>query len=196
MRRRPVGLLAAILAAVAIAAVWVAVADRRSTPPDGGSLVLLGDSLNVGVEPYLPGLLRHWNIRADDVVGRPTVDGLAAFGALRGAPGPLVVSLGTNDDPRNVSSFQLAVAQVLALAGPSRCVVWANIVRPPAAGTTYDGYNRVLLQAAERIRNFRLVDWATMVRFHPEMLAPDGVHTTPAGYRARAAAIVAAIRSC
>jgi len=160
-------------------------------------VTVVGDSLAEGTAPYLPQLLPGWQVVQSFDVGRHAPEGVDVVRSQARTLGRyVVISLGTNDDPRNVPSFQLAVQQVLALAGPSRCVVWANIVRPPAGGATYDGYNQVLLQAAERVRNFRLVDWATMVRFHPNLLAADGVHTTPAGYRARAAAIVAAIRSC
>jgi hypothetical protein len=160
-------------------------------------VTVVGDSLAEGTAPYIPALLPGWQVVQSFDVGRHAPEGVDVVRSQAWTLGRyVVVSLGTNDDPRNVSSFRLSVEQVLALAGPGRCVVWANIVRPPAAGTSYDGYNAVLLQAAQRIRNFRLVDWATMVRFHPELLAADGVHTTAAGYRARAAAIVAAIRSC
>ena len=41
------------------------------------------------------------------------------------------MSLGTNDDPRDVDGFRAAIDEVMEVAGSGRCVVWANIVRPP-----------------------------------------------------------------
>jgi lysophospholipase L1-like esterase len=108
----------------------------------------------------------------------------------------VVVSLGTNDDPRFVSAFRTGVRQVLAIAGPTRCVVWTNIARPPAAGASYDAYNRVLAAQAVAHRNLVVVDWQALVRKHPAWLRADGVHATAAGYRARAAAIAAAVKEC
>ena len=86
--------------------------------------------------------------------------------------------------------------EILAIAGPARCVVWANIDRPPAAGTSYDGLNRVLSAGAATHRNLVVVDWRALVRSHPAWLRGDGVHATTAGYRGRAAAIAAAVKEC
>jgi lysophospholipase L1-like esterase len=108
----------------------------------------------------------------------------------------LVVSLGTNDDPSEVSSFEASVESVLSAAGPSRCVIWANIVRPPYGGVSYAGYNRVLTRLASAQPNLTLVDWAGIVRSDPGMLASDGVHASPSGYEARAQAIAQAIQAC
>ena len=110
----------AVLAAVglAVAAAVLALAlDDRGGPVDSGSIVLIGDSLNVGVEPYLRDLLEHWRIRSDDVVGRPSSEGLAALAAVHGATGPIVVSLGTNDDPGDPEAFR---ARGRAAARPDR----------------------------------------------------------------------------
>ena len=106
------------------------------------------------------------------------------------------MSLGTNDSPRRVSAFRAAVNEVIAIAGPSRCVVWANIVRPPVLGASYDGFNRVLAGEAGAHRNFVVVDWQALARKHPAWLRSDGVHATAAGYKARATAIAAAVQQC
>ncbi|MCP6769387.1 hypothetical protein NL529_31525, partial [Klebsiella pneumoniae] len=74
-----------------------------------------------------------------------------------------------------------------------RCVVWATIHRN---GTAYDAFNEVLRAAASRNRNVRLVEWSAMIEKHPDWLAFDGIHGSADGYAARAAAIVAALRSC
>ena len=114
----------------------------------------------------------------------------------RRLPRVIHVSLGTNDDPSQTGAFRAAVREVMDVAGGRRCVVWANIVRPPYGGVSYRGYNRVLAREDERRDNLRVVNWVRMVRRHPEWLADDGVHVSAAGYRARARAVARAVRLC
>jgi len=178
----------------------VAVLVRRgngpesTTPPPRSSVSLLGDSLNVGVEPYLQGRLAGWTMHADDVVGRPTWIGLEHLRAESSALAPyVVISLGTNDPATAVAEFDQAVEDALTLAGRHRCVVWPTVHRDGAA---YEPFNEVLRALASRNRNLRVVEWERMVEQNPSYLAPDGIHGSPAGYAARAKAIVAAMRSC
>ena len=192
MRFRPTALLVLALLLAGGAAAHAAGSPSLST-----KVTVVGDSLAEGTAPWLPRLLPQLTFVQSYDVGRHTPEGIDALRAQAGSLGRyVVISLGTNDDPRSVQSFATEVAQVLAIAGPSRCVIWANVVRPPVVATSYDGYNGVLLQAFLAHRNFRLVDWASMVRFHPGWLAADGVHTTSTGYRGRAGAYAAALRGC
>ena len=159
-----------------------------------GSVTLVGDSLNVGVEPYLEQELRGWDVQTDDMVGRPTATGLEHLASRTPTLGRyVVISLGTNDPESSVSAFSAAIGDVLGLAGDRRCVVWATIHRD---GEAYEPFNDALRAAASKHHNLRLVDWAGMVRAHPSWLVPDGVHATPDGYRERAKAVVAAMRAC
>lgn len=156
----------------------------------------LGDSLSVGTAPYLHRRLRGYRFVVVTDVGLHAYDVASIVSQRRASlPYVVVVSAGTNDDPRIVSTFWRAVSKVLAVAGPKRCVVWPTIVRPPANGASYDGLNRVLGQLAERHRNLVLVDWVGLVQRHPKWLSSDGVHPGVPGYRARAAAIASAIVS-
>ncbi len=160
------------------------------------SVLDLGDSLSVGTAPYLTARLRGYRIESIHDIGLHAYDA-ADIVAGRGPslPAVLVVSVGTNDDPRIVSTFWRAVSSVVRNAGPSRCVVWPTIVRPPAVGASYDGLNGALARVAARNRNLLLVDWVGMVRRHPSWLSADGVHASVAGYRARAAAVAATVRT-
>ncbi len=154
----------------------------------------MGDSLNVGVEPYLPAALPHWKIVANDRVGRTTAEGIGELEAGRPQLSPyVVVSLGTNDPPDGATGFRADVARVLTLIGPNRCVIWATIWRN---GKPNDAFNGVLRDAAESNHRVRLVEWAAMVQAHPDWLAPDYVHGNETGYRERARAVAAATRSC
>ena len=160
------------------------------------SVLDLGDSLSVGTAPYLSARLRGYRIEKIHDVTMHAYDAAdIVAGSGPSLPAVLVVSAGTNDDPRIVSTFWRAVSSVVRNAGPGRCVVWPTIVRPPAVGATYDGLNRALGRVAARNRNLVLVDWVGLVRQHPSWLSPDGVHVSVAGHRARAAAIAAAVRT-
>jgi lysophospholipase L1-like esterase len=180
---------------LAAAAVLTLPAAAGST--GGRSAVVLGDSLAVGTEPYLPGLLPGWQLRQIAQVGVTTATGVARVQALgQTLPGHLVLSLGTNDDPRKVERFRAAIRTVLATVGTGRCVVWPNIVRPRTLGATYAGLNRALAEEAATHRRLRVVDWRRLTRTHPAWLRADGVHATVAGYRGRAEAIARALASC
>jgi lysophospholipase L1-like esterase len=154
----------------------------------------LGDSLSVGTDPYLRKQLRGYRIDRLYEVGLHAYDAATIVDRTRSLPNVLVVSAGTNDDPRIVSTFWRAVSAIVRAAGSDRCVVWPTIARPPAAGASYEGMNRALARIAARHSNLVLVDWRKMVRRHPGWLSRDGVHVSVAGYRARAAAIAAAVK--
>jgi lysophospholipase L1-like esterase len=161
-----------------------------------GRAFVVGDSLAVGTEAPLARLLPGWRIRTSAYTGRPTADGVSEITGTGNLPPVLVVSLGTNDDPSATSTFEGQVESVLKTAGPSRCVIWPNIVRPPYGGVSYAGYNRVLARLAATNPNLTVVDWVGIVRRNPAYLAPDGVHANPSGYEARAQAIAAAVTTC
>ena len=184
-----------LLGAVAGGAVLVARAtDGDSASAPSGTVTLVGDSLNLGIEPYLQGALTGWRITSNDRVGRSTAEGIDEIEARRPAlSSHVVVSLGTNDSQLAVAAFQADVERVLELAGPNRCVVWATIWRD---GQPNDAFNEVLRNAAAGNPRFRVVDWAAMVDEQPDWLAADGVHGTETGYRERARAIAEAVTGC
>ena len=191
MRFALVTAVACGLALVAIAPLSAGNADSEAPRP---TVLDLGDSLSVGTDPYLRERLRGHRIRRLYDVGLHAYDAARMVSLSRKSlPPVVVVSAGTNDDPRIVSTFSRAVADIVRAAGEERCVVWPTISRPPAVGATYDALNRALTRAAARHPSLVLVDWVGMVRRHPGWLSRDGVHVSVAGYRARAAAIAAAV---
>ena len=160
-------------------------------------LLVNGDSLAEGTRPYIPRELRRWSVTQSTAISRHASEGAAVLRAYgRSLPRVIHVSLGTNDDPRQVSSFRAAIESVMNTAGPRRCVVWANIVRPPVAGASYAGYNHALAEESKPRENLRVVNWARMVRENPQWLAGDGVHVSADGYQARAHAIARSVRRC
>jgi lysophospholipase L1-like esterase len=177
-----------------------AAAPSTGVPVDAArtrNLLVNGDSLAVGTAPYIPRALRRWRVTQSTAISRHAFEGASVMRAYgRRLPRVIHVSLGTNDDPRNLSGFRAAIRAVMAVAGPRRCVVWANIVRPPVAGASYAGYNRVLAQESKPRKNLRVVDWARMVRENPHWLAGDGVHVTASGYQYRARRVARSVRRC
>lgn len=182
-------LLALLVGLAAVGAFVLLRGDAEAS--DVGDVAVVGDSLNVGTLDYLGDALPGWTVRSDSVVGRVTDDGLVALGRLGGRE-PVLVSLGTNDPAGAVDEFRADVERALRIAGPGRCVIWATIWRSDGPD---EGYNGVLEQAAGDGR-LRLLRWHEMVEDRPELLAPDGVHGSPEGYRARAEEAAIIVRSC
>jgi lysophospholipase L1-like esterase len=183
----------------ALGALFVTLASLGARADAAGSqraVLDVGDSLSVGAAPFLAQQLRGYRIEGRRRVGLRSTEAARLVGrSAVSLPRVVVVSAGTNDDPREVSVFAASVSAVLALAGRARCVVWPSIVRPPVSGFTYARLNRTLARAAARHPNLVLVDWVGMVRRHPVWLRGDGVHASSTGYRARAQAIARAVRN-
>ncbi|MEA2329927.1 MAG: hypothetical protein QOH58_65 [Thermoleophilaceae bacterium] len=182
---------------LSLLALLVTLAAPASADALSRRLLVNGDSLAVGTQPYLPQELRRWRVTQSTAVSRHAFEGpdvLRSYGSA--LPRVIHVSLGTNDDPRTVDAFRAAIREVMDVAGPRRCVVWANIVRPPVAGAGYAGYNRALAAESRPRENLRVVNWAGMVRGHPHWLAGDGVHVNAEGYQARAEAVARSVRRC
>jgi lysophospholipase L1-like esterase len=163
------------------------------------TLYIDGDSLAVGTGWYLSTFLPGWTLRGTVAVSRHSYQGAVAV-EERAREGLLervvVVDLGTNDDPSAVSRFRTYVRGVVRAAGPSRCVIWSTINRPPYNGVSYSGYNDMLSALDARYRNLHVFDWAGLAMAHPAWFGPDGVHPTTTGYKARAAGLARLIKQC
>ena len=193
--------LAVTVVAAAALGLTLPLSSSASDETAGASLarrlLVNGDSLAVGTQPYLPRALRRWRVIQSVSISRHAPEGASVLRAHgRGLPRVIHMSLGTNDDPRALSSFRASIRAVMRVAGPRRCVVWANVVRPPVAGASYAGYNRVLAQESRRRKNLRVVNWARIVRRNRGWLAGDGVHVSATGYQYRASRVATAVRRC
>lgn len=191
--------------AISTLALASTVAGLAAAPP-GSSLasgsvgkrtLVIGDSLAVGAQPYLGRYLRGWQVRTSASISKNAVQGARELARRRRHLPPVVVaSLGTNDDPHAVSSFDQAVRMALGAVGRHGCLVWPNIVRPPVGGATYAGYNHVLSRLAAKRSNLWVVDWAAMAAHNRGWFGEDGVHPNTTGYMARARAIAKQVRRC
>lgn len=183
-----------VLAVASAAVVYAVVSNDGGRATGTRSVTLVGDSLNVGIEPYLRKELEGWTIDAHDRIGRGTAEGVEVLHDLRASLAPVVVvSLGTNDGAGSERLFGALVAEAIELLGPDRCLLWATIVRDAVSRFEF---NRVLVRARAANPNVRLVEWALMVSEDDSLLARDFVHGTPEGYAARAAATARAVRAC
>jgi hypothetical protein len=152
-----------------------------------------GDSLAVGTRPYLPRALPGWPVSQSTSISRQAGDGAGVLRAQGRNLAPIIhVSLGTNGSAGATGYFRDAIRAVMRVAGPERCVVWANIVRPGA----FERLNRVLAAENRRRDNLLVFDWVSMAREHPDWFGSDGVHPTATGYRARARGVAERIRDC
>ncbi|MDX6691514.1 MAG: hypothetical protein QOG15_2971 [Solirubrobacteraceae bacterium] len=166
----------------------------RSLPHE---VLVIGDSLAVGIEAPLRQELKGWKVEVDALKSRPLRTGMQILARQGSPPAILAFSLFTNDDPRNVSALVDAVRATATRSGG--CAVWATIVRPPYLGVSYDAVNRKLKQLARQdtfALGLQVVDWAGAVQSEPSLLAGDGVHATPTGYATMARLYAGAIRAC
>jgi hypothetical protein len=181
---------------VALLLLAAAAPSAHAEPP---RLLVIGDSLAYDNRLYLHKALPHWSIEGDfdfARLARETARDLR-LRAKVGVPLPPVihVSSGTGDDPSTPERFRRAVRRVMRVAGPRRCVVWANVWRLRLAEPTFATLNLVLAEEALAHPNLKLIDWHAMVEAHRYWLV-DLVHVDAEGNAARAAAVAAQARAC
>jgi hypothetical protein len=160
---------------------------------DAAQVLVVGDSLAVGMRPFLGEMITDRHLTFDAHDGWTTPQGMAA---LRGdlqqfAPQTVVINLGTNDgsDPL---IFADRIRRILRAVPSSSCIVWPSIRRPRRKGA-YRELNRVLRNAAHRDRRMTIINWDRMVAKGTVSMR-DGVHPTTEGYRFRAWVTAAAVR--
>ena len=162
-----------------------------------GSMLVIGDSLAVGARAPLASALPNWRIETNARTGRPLAEGMRLLAGVASPPPVIALSLFTNDDPGNVAALETAVRASVQRVAAGGCAIWATIVRLPVNCCTYAAANaRLAGMAGELGGRMRLVPWAAHVAQHPEWMASDGVHATPAGYAARGRMFAEAAQSC
>ena len=180
--------------ALAVLLVLLTAAVPRAHAVADGDVLVVGDSLAVGTEPYLGPLLGDRTLVSDVRNGITTPQGMRLLRmSLRTVvPQTVVLSLGTNDggDP---ARFADRLRRTMALLAPDTCVVWSTIIRPRRKGP-YRPLNRVLHKLKKQDPRLVVIDWEHAVT-GGAVLLPDGLHADPAGYRYRSAMIADAVNA-
>ena len=149
-------------------------------------VLVVGDSLAVGLEPYLGALVSPQPVMWDARNGATTPEGLVRLRAdlRRVRPSAVLVSLGTNDGP-HADRFRRRIRRALRAIPDGTCVVWADLHRPRRKGP-YRRLNKVLEREAARDRRLVVVRWSRAVDSHRVHLR-DGIHPDAAGFDYRSA---------
>ena len=175
-----------------LAALGVLLGSAGPARAGDSDVLVVGDSLAVGTQPFLDSMLGGRNVVSAARNGITTPQGmrLVRMELRVVTPKTVVISLGTNDgsDPQR---FADRVRRTMNLLPANACVIWATIIRPPRKGA-YRGLNRVLHQAKRRDPRIVIVDWEHAVTGGAVYL-PDGLHADEAGYRYRSAMIADAV---
>jgi hypothetical protein len=150
-------------------------------------VLLLGDSLAVGIADYVDSGLGERPLTVDAAEGRRTAASVSLLTSYASsAPMTWVVSLGTND---NAEEFPENAAALMDLAGGGRCVVWLDVWRPD----TDEAINAALDDLVTSHRNLHLVGWNEISRQHPEWYSGTDVHPSAEGYAVRGQVAVDAV---
>jgi len=165
----------------------IAVACLLAAPAAGaasGPVLVVGDSLATGLQPFLGPLLAPRQVIWDVDAGRTTPEGLVRLRArLRGVtPRAVLISLGTNDGP-HADRFRDRLRRALHAIPAGVCVVWADIDRPARKGP-YRPLNAVLAREARRDPRLHVLHWHRAVARHRVHLR-DGIHPDTAGFEYR-----------
>ena len=162
-------------------------------------VLVVGDSLTVGTEPWLSAVVggQGWTLTGVDArVGRGVPEGLSVLRTdiASLAQGTVVVALGTND--LNSTAAQVAgwLASARRIVG-SRRLIWINLCLAGQPGTWLGSYrqiNRWLADYAPRYQ-VQVADWCSFATRSGIQPGPDGIHYAPAAYRQRAAFYAATI---
>jgi hypothetical protein len=157
-------------------------------------VLVVGDSLAVGLEPYLAPMVAPRGVMWDARNGATTPQGLVHLRAdlRRVAPSAVLISLGTNDGP-HADRFRNRIRRALRAIPPSTCVVWANLHRPRRKGP-YRRLNAVLEHEARRDHRLVVVRWSRAVDRHRVHLR-DGIHPDAAGFDYRSSLYARALTS-
>lgn len=158
-----------------------------------GDVLVVGDSLARGTEPFLAPMLGDRNVVTAIRSGITTPGGMNLIRRkLRSVtPQTVILSLGTNDggDPQR---FADRLRRTLRMLPEDACIIWPTIIRPPRKGE-YRGLNRVLHQIKYDDARLVIPDWEHAVTGGAVVL-PDMLHADPAGYRYRATMISQAVK--
>lgn len=157
-------------------------------PTDGDDpVLLLGDSLAVGIQYYVDAGLGDRVLTMDAAEGRGTATSVSLLSSYADTSPPVwIVSLGTNDNPEE---FAPQARSIIELAGPDRCVVWFDVWREG----TDDSINATLTELADKNPSMHLIPWHETSSLHTDWFDGLDVHPSSEGYAVRGQMAVDAV---
>jgi len=199
--------IATIAASLLVCLLGVATVEAKTAPPPAPTLLVLGDSLTWGtnyrgfgnVTPKLRAVGYFNTLVVDGVFARnisgpagtarngvKTLKKLSSTGVR---PDAAIIALGSNDlQHSGDKAFYVArIRELLDLVGPIP-IVWFNVWRTDARYYPKRSaiFNATLTEVAASYPNVTIADWASIVVANPKLMAFDGLHLQPVGYRLRA----------
>ncbi len=191
------------------------VIDVHPTPTraEGGTLLVLGDSLTWGtayrgfgnVTPQLKALGTFDRVVIDGVFARNISgpagtrrNGVKTYNKLLEdglRPSAVIVDLGSNDIQHSAKPafHEQRIRELLDVIGDIP-IIWINILRIDQSYYPRRSamFNKTLVRLAAEYPNLSIVDWSSMIAENPKWFDFDKLHLRPIGYRARAAVYVQA----
>lgn len=163
------------------------------------AVLVVGDSLTVGAEPWLESAVtaRGWTLMGVDArVGRGVPEGLSVLRSDIGSlpNGTVVLALGTNSlgsTAGQVAGWLRSARQIVG----SRRLVWVNLCLDGPPGTWLGSYRQINQWLAEYAPYYgvQVADWCSFATRYGIRPGPDGIHYASAAYQERAAFYAAAI---
>jgi hypothetical protein len=161
-----------------------------------GSVLVVGDSLEVLTSPYLQRHLPGMDIEVDAKGGYNSIQLFGLFNrSYDPAQDVIVFDAGTNDNPAYPQILQGNLARVAKIVG-DRCMVVPSIHGLHPGGVSDAGKNRVVEAFAASRPGTQVPDWRGFVATHPEMMQADNLHPNAQGQDARAQLIAEGVRGC
>ena len=162
----------------------------------GGSVLVVGDSLEVLTSPYLQ---RHLPGVALTVNAKGGYNSNQIRELFEESYDPsqsvIVFDAGTNDDPAYPQILAENLAVVAGAIG-NRCMVVPTIHGFTVNGVDNTGKNEVVRSFAASRPGTQVPDWAGAIEARPDLLGPDGLHPTPEGANFRAGLIARGVEAC
>jgi hypothetical protein len=154
---------------------------------DDDPVLLLGDSLAVGIQYYVDAGLGDRVLTMDAAEGRGTATSVSLLSPYAETSAPVwIVSLGTNDNPEE---FEAQARSIMELAGSDRCVVWFDVWRED----TDDSINATLTELASKNPTMHLIPWHETSALHTDWFSGTDVHPSSEGYAVRGQMAVDAV---
>jgi hypothetical protein len=168
-----------------------------STVRPAGAIGLIGDSVLMGVDPWIAsdlaavgwGPIHYWagtgtRVPADNPLGASTV--MRLWRAQGFDPAVWIIGVGADDVGFVGSSVAASEAEIdlmLDEIGSDRAVVMATIQHYNPVWEA--NWNQALRNVAARRTQLHVVEWQAEADEHPSWWGGDGVHLSPTGYQAR-----------